>query len=930
MASTYTVNLGIEKIGTGEQSGTWGTTTNTNFDILDQAINGAATVTLASAGSSGSPNTLAITNGAASDGRNKFIDFADGGDLGATAYVQLTPNDAEKLVHIRNSLSGGRSVIIFQGTYNASNDFEIPNGKDVVLKFDGGGASATVTQVFEDLLVTNLAATTVDSTNLEVTNLKAKDGTAAGSIADSTGVVTLASSVLTTTDINGGTIDGATIATSDITVGSGKTLDVSAGTFTVANDQISGDAINGGTATPTTLTSTTVNATTVDTTNIELTNLKAKDGTAAGSIADSTGVVTLASSVLTTTDINGGTIDGATIGGASAAAGTFTSLNATGGGALTGTWTDLGSVTTVDINGGTIDGVTIGGSSAGAITGTTITGTSFVSSGDMTFGDNDKAIFGAGSDLQIYHDGSNSYISDTGTGSLLLSGSAQILLQAAGTGESLAAFVKDGGAYLYHNNAQKLETTATGIDVTGTVTADGLTVDAAVSNLQKTGGNTILRFTKHPGTQDAVAEIETARAELSGSNSQIYLNTNDGTSTKRRLRLEDNGDISFYEDTGTTPKFFWDASAESLGIGTTSPATPLEVLSSVSVPLTVTRTTSTGSVGIRFSNASGQRGVIYGEGGGGLLFYNQSSEAMRINSSGNVGIGTTSPSSILSGSNTNLTVQGTDGADVSFKRTGGTASFAVGVTSSDTAYVYASSAIPILFGTNSAERMRIDSSGNVGIGVTPSAWSGIGKTLQINTGGSISADTANTYFATNAYYNGTNWIYNTSNYSTRYTSGAGQHQWYTAGSGTAGNAISFTQAMTLDASGNLLVGTTATNSMSGDTLIKFGSGGIISKSVDDVANNGTVDITVASAGGFQGFLAVANTVSANANARTHTTYSVFGRGTDASIQQIATDNGSTSGASFTVTVPSNGTIRVTNTSGNTTDVYIQFFGGQST
>jgi hypothetical protein len=73
-----------------------------------------------------------------------------------------------------------------------------------------------------------------------------------------------------------------------------------------------------------------LNATTADLTNIEVTNIKAKDGTSAGSIADSTGVVTLASSVLTTTDINGGTIDGAVIGGASAAAGSFTTLNTSG------------------------------------------------------------------------------------------------------------------------------------------------------------------------------------------------------------------------------------------------------------------------------------------------------------------------------------------------------------------------------------------------------------------------------------------------------------------------------------------------------------------------------------------------------------------------------------------------------------------------
>ena len=151
MASTYTTNIGIEKPATGDQSGTWGDTTNTNFDIIDQGTNGVAVVTLASAGTSGSPNSLAISNGALSDGRNRFIEFNDGADLGATAYVQLDPNDAEKIVHIRNSLSGSRTLIVFQGNYSASNDFEIQNGHDVLLKFDGGGAGATVTQVLSQV-----------------------------------------------------------------------------------------------------------------------------------------------------------------------------------------------------------------------------------------------------------------------------------------------------------------------------------------------------------------------------------------------------------------------------------------------------------------------------------------------------------------------------------------------------------------------------------------------------------------------------------------------------------------------------------------------------------------------------------------------------------------------------------------------------------
>ena len=97
-------------------------------------------------------------------------------------------------------------------------------------------------------------------------------------------------------DIDGGNIDGTVIGAAS----------AAAGTFT--------------TATVTTGNITTVNATTVDSTNVEVTNIKAKDGTASATIADSTGVMTVASSVLTTTDINGGTIDGTVIGGSTAAA----------------------------------------------------------------------------------------------------------------------------------------------------------------------------------------------------------------------------------------------------------------------------------------------------------------------------------------------------------------------------------------------------------------------------------------------------------------------------------------------------------------------------------------------------------------------------------------------------------------------------------
>jgi hypothetical protein len=139
---------------------------------------------------------------------------------------------------------------------------------------------------------------------------------------------------------------------------------------------------------------------------------------------------------------------------------------------------------TIDINAGTIDGTVIGGSTAAAITGTTITGTSFVSSGDMTFGDNDKAIFGAGSDLKLYHTGSHSYIDENGTGNLYIGSNNGAGVYIQGSGETLASFVDDGAVTLYHDNAAKLATTSTGIDVTGTVTADGLTVDGSLATIQ--------------------------------------------------------------------------------------------------------------------------------------------------------------------------------------------------------------------------------------------------------------------------------------------------------------------------------------------------------------------------------------------------------------------------------------------------------------
>ena len=117
---------------------------------------------------------------------------------------------------------------------------------------------------------------------------------------------------------------------------------------------------------------------------------------------------------------------------------------------------------------------------AAPLTVSALTASSGAFSGDVTFGDNDKAIFGAGNDLQIYHDGSNSYIDEAGTGDIYVSVVDDIIFRTYGTNELVARFNTNqstgGWARLYHRGSEKLETTSTGVDVTGTLTSDGLTV----------------------------------------------------------------------------------------------------------------------------------------------------------------------------------------------------------------------------------------------------------------------------------------------------------------------------------------------------------------------------------------------------------------------------------------------------------------------
>ena len=177
--ATYTTNNGIKLISTGDESGTWGDSTNTNLNLIDASLDGQVTITLSTAGTSGSPNDLPVTDGVASNGRNRMIIFTDGGDLGATAYVQLTPNDSEKIVYIRNNLSGSRSILVFQGTYSASNDYEVKAGTTAVIYFDGAGAGAVAANLFNNAYFDGLQLGSVSVTSiLDEDNMSSDSATA--------------------------------------------------------------------------------------------------------------------------------------------------------------------------------------------------------------------------------------------------------------------------------------------------------------------------------------------------------------------------------------------------------------------------------------------------------------------------------------------------------------------------------------------------------------------------------------------------------------------------------------------------------------------------------------------------------------------------------------------------------------------------------
>jgi hypothetical protein len=253
-----------------------------------------------------------------------------------------------------------------------------------------------------------------------------------------------------------------------------------------------------------------------------------------------------------------------------------------------------------------------------------------------------------------------------------------------------------------------------------------------------------------------------------------------------------------------------------VGIGTISPNSSLDVVSNTNANAISIRARSTNDYGVldfRSNNGSETISEIYihrtSANIGNLIFSTNNggtaTERMRLTSAGNLGLGTTSPESLTN--QISLSIKGTsyarldlyDSTNKNMYLYGGSGYAVVGATSSATN--------GLQFEVNGATRATISSSGNLGLGVTPSAWTSW-KTLQISGGAVVAGYSNNTILGNNWYYDGTD-RYLASTNASIYQQAGGVHYWYNAPSGTAGTAISFTQAMTLDASGRLGIGTTS-------------------------------------------------------------------------------------------------------------------------
>ena len=426
---------------------------------------------------------------------------------------------------------------------------------------------------------------------------------------------------------------------------------------------------------------------------------------------------------------------------------------------------------------------------------------------DITFADSSKAIFGAGSDLQIYHDSSDSYIQDLGTGNLYLTTDGSTMNLQAGS-DNMIKIYKDAQVEIFHDASVKLATTSSGVDVTGTLTATtlaGTLSTAAQTNITSVGTLSSL-------TVSGDATFDTSTLKVDSTNNRVGIGT---ASPEAKFHLQETSVSPSYSLTGRAVAVF-------------------ERNADMSIVL---RSNDTGDSSIDFADSSAQAParIVYDHSNNNMQFNINGSERMRIDSSGNLGIGTSSPTVKLDISgNQRLTGTSTENRslEIGHGRSGDGNSFidlvgdatytdygarfirSPGANSSTTIAhrgtgdlnLQAQDAGFVKVSTNGSERLRVDASGNVGIGD-----SSPDNTLHVNSGtGNIVAK-----FESTDAGSFINLVDNSSGT-------------FGALIGAEGDDIVFSpnnaERMRIDSSGNFLVGATSVESSSGFDVNTYAGG----------------------------------------------------------------------------------------------------------
>jgi len=749
MPSTYSSNLKIELMATGENANTWGNITNTNLGTtLEQAIVGLGNPVFASDANL----TITLTNTNAAQAARALV-------LNATSSVSLTATRElvvptfQKQYIVQNNTTGGQSITV---KTSAGTGVTVPNGRKAHLYVDGtnviqmfdfvdinggtidgtviGGATAAA-GTFTTVNATTVNATTLDLTNLETTNIKAKDGTSAATIADSTGVVSFVANPV----LSGGTANGVLYLNGSKVATSGSAL-----TFDGTNLATTGNVTLGDASTDTV----TVNGTMG----------------VGGAVASASFAVNVRSTALTSTTQVG--VVSAPV-GTSAATANVIGFYAFLGTAATAFTTSL------------VAGLRVDDAIKGA--GSTITNQSAVYINDQTQGTNNYGI------TSLVSAGANKWnIYASGTANNYFSGFAKFGSASAPSTPLDVDNIGSGANTL--TRGMWIRT----VDLGASTGNAGVYLSAPYAS--GTTNEAFFRVKRGAGSVYNGAEI--------AFNGQFRFLGSLTEDTSERMRIDASGNVSIGTASPTSTLSvngtanvtgnvtLGDASTDTVTVNGYM-AVGGAVSSTVGAYIRNNALTGVNQYGIRVGVAGTSAGTNSVRG----MYVAVETAAAAYTTNTVVGV---QVDNIIKGAGSTVTnAYGIFLGD----QTQGTNNY--GLVSA----VSAGANKWNIYATGNADNYF---NGNIGLGVTPSAWSVI-RAIQIGGayGQSFYADNGATQvgLASNAYYSSTGWKYFDANVASRYFQDTGAHYWSSAPSGTADAALTFTQLMTLSREGNLGINT---------------------------------------------------------------------------------------------------------------------------